>query len=110
MEQDILMFMSNHNTKNRTINIKDGMVLSNEPGFYKKGKFGIRIENLVYISNNKFEELTLAPIEKSLINKKILNSSEIKWINNYHQKVKENLFRFINLKEKIELFRACSPI
>ena len=74
-------------SKNSKI-LKDVMVLSNEPGFYK-GKFGIRIENLVYISNNKFEELTLAPIEKSLINKKILNSSEIKWINNYHQKVKK---------------------
>ena len=41
------------------------MVLSNEPGYYKEGSFGIRIENLVYINRNKFEELTIAPIEKS---------------------------------------------
>ncbi len=47
------------------------MVVSNEPGYYKEGAFGIRIENLVYIKKNKFEELTVAPIEKDLIDKKI---------------------------------------
>ena len=56
------------------------MIISNEPGYYKKGKFGIRIENLVYVKkiNNKliFENLTLAPIEKELINFKLLNSTE----------------------------------
>ena len=40
------------------------MILSNEPGYYKKNYFGIRIENLIYINRNKFEELTIAPIEK----------------------------------------------
>ena len=86
------------------------MVISNEPGYYKEGNFGIRIENLVYIKKNKFEELTVAPIEKALINKKILNSKEIKWINNYHKKVRKNLFKFMNLNEKIDLMNACSPI
>ena len=86
------------------------MVISNEPGYYKKGAFGIRIENLVYIKKNKFEELTLAPIEKDLINKKILNRAEIKWINNYHRKVKRNLSKFMSLKEKMDLTKACSPI
>ena len=47
--------------------------------------------------------MTIAPIEKDLINKKILNKEEIKWINNYHRKVKKNLFKFMNLKEKIDL-------
>ena len=56
------------------------MILSNEPGYYKKNQFGIRIENLIYVkkSNKKifFENLTMAPIEKELINFKLLNSSE----------------------------------
>ena len=55
------------------------MILSNEPGFYKKDHYGIRIENLVYIKkNNKklhFENLTLAPIEKDLINHNLLNKN-----------------------------------
>ncbi len=97
-------------SKNNKINLRNGMVLSNEPGYYKEGSFGIRIENLIYIKKNNFIELTLAPIEKDLINKKILNNNEIKWINNYHKKVKKNLFKYMNLNEKIELTKACSPI
>ncbi len=95
--------------KNKT-NLKNGMILSNEPGYYKAGSFGVRIENLVYVKKNKFEELTIAPIEKDLINKKILNNDEIKWINSYHKKVKKNLFKFMDFKEKLDLTRACSPI
>ena len=64
------------------------MVLSNEPGYYEKNKFGIRIENLIYVKKKKskklFENLTMAPIEKELINKKILNDNEKKWLNSYH--------------------------
>ena len=59
-------------SKNSNIKFQEGMILSNEPGFYKKNKFGIRIENLVYIKkiNKKlsFQNLTLVPIEKELIN------------------------------------------
>ena len=97
-------------SKNNKINLKNGMILSNEPGYYKKGKFGIRIENLVYISKNKFRELTVVPIEKELINKQILNLHEIKWINNYHKKVMKNLNKFMSVKEKYLLAKACSPI
>ena len=97
-------------SKNNKVNLKTGMVISNEPGFYKKGQFGIRIENLVYIKNNRFEELTMAPIEKSLINKKILSKKEINWLNKYHIKVKKNLFKFMNREEKSNLINACSPI
>ena len=97
-------------SKNNKINLRDGMIVSNEPGYYKEGAFGIRIENLVCIKKNKFQELTMAPIEKDLIDKKILNLSEIKWINNYHAKVKKSLFRFMNFQEKIDLTKACSPI
>ena len=97
-------------SKNNKINLKNGMILSNEPGYYKEGAFGIRIENLIYIKKNKFEELSLAPIEKDLIDKKILDKKEIEWINKYHFKVRKNLFKFMNLVEKIELKKACSPI
>jgi len=97
-------------SKNNKFKLKNGMVFSNEPGFYKKGKFGIRIENLIYIKKNRLEELTIVPIEKDLINKKILNSDEINWINNYHKKVKKNLFQHLDFLEKKDLIEACSPI
>ena len=97
-------------SKNSHIRLKEGMILSNEPGYYKNGSFGIRIENLVYIKKNRFIELTLAPIDKSLINKDILSTSEIKWLNNYHQKVRKSLYKFMNIQEKNDLVKACSPI
>ena len=97
-------------SKNNKIKLKSGMIISNEPGYYKKGYFGIRIENLIYIKKNKFEELTLVPIDKDLIKKKILNKNEIDWLNKYHIKVQKNLFKFMNFKEKVSLINACSPI
>ena len=96
-------------SKNK-VNLKSGMVISNEPGFYKEGDFGIRIENLIYIKKNKFEELTMAPLEKNLIRKKMLNKKEIVWLNKYHSKVKKNLLKFMNIEEKANLIDACSPI
>ena len=67
-------------SKLNKIKFQEGMILSNEPGYYKKNKFGIRIENLIYVKkqNKKlsFENLTLAPIEKDLINFKMLNKKE----------------------------------
>ncbi len=69
-------------SKFNSIKISEGMVVSNEPGYYKKGKFGIRIENLLFVKKkNKrlfFENLTLAPIEKELINYNQLNKKEKK--------------------------------
>ena len=97
-------------SKNNKINLQHGMIVSNEPGYYKEGSFGIRIENLIYINNNKFEELTMVPIEKNMINKKILKKDEVKWIDNYHKKVKKNLFRFMSPSEKKDLAKSCSPI
>ena len=61
-------------SKNNKINLRSGMIISNEPGYYKEGLFGIRIENLIYVKKNKFEELTMAPIEKDLIKYKMLNN------------------------------------
>ncbi len=83
------------------------MIISNEPGFYKPGNYGIRIENLVTViksnQNNMdfcFETLTLAPITKSLINLDIMTKKEINWINNYHKKVYKKLSPHLNKKEK----------
>ena len=63
-------------SKFNKIKLREGMILSNEPGYYKKDKFGIRIENLIYVKKNKnklyFENLTLAPIDKDLINYDLL--------------------------------------
>ncbi len=97
-------------SKNNNVNLKPGMIISNEPGYYKEGSFGMRIENLIYIKKNKFEELTMAPIEKDLIEKKMLNKKEINWLNKYHTKVRKNLFKFMNIEEKANLINACSPV
>ena len=97
-------------SKNNKVNLRDGMIISNEPGYYKEGSFGIRIENLIYINQNKFEELTMVPIEKDLINKKMLNKNEINWINKYHSRVRKNLLKFMSFQEKADLTKACSPI
>ena len=97
-------------SKNNKVNLRDGMIISNEPGYYKEGSFGIRIENLIYINQNKFEELTVVPIEKDLINKKMLSKNEINWINKYHSRVRKNLLKFMSFQEKVDLTKACSPI
>ncbi len=91
-------------TKINTVKLEEGMIVSNEPGYYKKGHYGIRIENLVYINkiNKKlhFENLTLAPIEKDLINFKLLNSKEKRYLNEYHKKVYIALKPYLNETEK----------
>ena len=67
-------------SKQNSVKIQNGMILSNEPGYYKQGKFGIRIENLIYAKKVKnkliFKNLTLVPIEKDLINFKLLTKRE----------------------------------
>ena len=91
-------------SKNSNIKFQEGMILSNEPGFYKKNKFGIRIENLVYIKkvNKKlsFQNLTLAPIEKELINFKKLKKKEKDYLFNYHLNVYSKLSPFLKKDER----------
>ena len=91
-------------SKMNKIKIKEGMILSNEPGYYKKNNFGIRIENLVYVKKFKkktfFENLTLAPIEKDLINYKLLDSTERKYLFKYHLDVYSKISKYLNQKEK----------
>ncbi len=101
-------------SRGNKVKFRQGMVVSNEPGYYEKGKFGIRIENLVIVKKKKngykFENLTLAPIDKSLIQKKLLNKFEINWINKYHLKVFNNLKEYMNKSELSELKHYCSNI
>ena len=101
-------------SKGNTVKFQEGMVVSNEPGYYEKNNFGIRIENLIYVKkNNKkisFDNLTMAPIDRELIDKNILNEKEKSWINDYHKRVFNNLKKFMNKTEELELRRSCSTI
>ena len=78
------------------------MILSNEPGYYKTGEFGIRIENLIVVTppapveNGEremmsFETITLAPINLDLVDVSLLNEEEREWLNAYHARVRETL-------------------
>jgi Xaa-Pro aminopeptidase len=101
-------------SRGNKVRLKEGMITSNEPGFYKKNHFGVRIENLIYVkkvkNKLKFVDLTLVPIEKSLIEKKFLTSSELYWLNSYHQRVYKSLKQFMNKFELTQLKQACSNI
>ena len=91
-------------SKINKVKIREGMIISNEPGFYKKNKFGIRIENLVYVKKIKnkffFKNLTLAPIEKDLINFKLLSIFEKNYLFRYHLNVYSKISPYLNIKEK----------
>ena len=91
-------------SKLNKIKLKEGMILSNEPGFYKKNKFGIRIENLIYVKNIKnkicFENLTLAPIDKELINFDSLNTREKSYLFEYHLKVYMAISKYLSNTQK----------
>ena len=80
------------------------MILSNEPGYYKKGKFGIRIENLVYAKNSHgklfFENLTLAPIDNDLIDFKQLTLDEKNYLLRYHTIVYSKIAPYLKKNEK----------
>ena len=91
-------------SKYNKVRIKEGMILSNEPGYYKENDFGIRIENLIFAkksSNNfYFKNLTLAPIEKELINFKLLTVSEKNYLFKYHIEVYSKLSKYLNTNER----------
>ena len=101
-------------SRGNKVKFKEGMITSNEPGYYKKNHFGIRIENLIYVkkikNKLKFEELTLVPIDKLLIEKTLLTSFEKNWLNSYHQRVFIFLKKFMNRFELVQLKQACSNI
>ena len=88
-------------SKTGTTALVPGMILSNEPGYYSPGAFGIRIENLVVVEPRPivdaeremlgFETLTLAPIDLRLVDWKLLDADEIKWLESYHLRVRKTL-------------------
>ena len=91
-------------SKFNRVKIKEGMIISNEPGFYKKNHFGIRIENLIYVKKFKqklfFKNLTLAPIDKDLINYDLLNKDEKNYLFKYHLEVYSKLSKYLDYNEK----------
>jgi len=91
-------------SKLNKVKIQKGMILSNEPGYYKKGSYGIRIENLVFVKEIKkkicFENLTLAPIENDLINYNLLTKLEKNYLFKYHLNVYSKLSKYLSLNER----------
>ena len=101
------------------ITLRPGMLTSNEPGVYKTGSHGIRIENLIlttvasegmYGRYLQFETVTLCPICKKGIIKSLLNAEEIEWFNHYHLTVFNTLSPYLNEEEKSWLQQACEAI
>tara|TARA_B100000029_G_scaffold49351_1_gene45019 strand:- start:9039 stop:10742 length:1704 start_codon:yes stop_codon:yes gene_type:complete len=97
-------------SKFNSIELREGMIISNEPGYYEEGKFGIRIENLIYIERQKnqlkFKNLTMAPIDKDLIDKKLLNSKEKEYLYKYNLEVYNNISKFLNKNERDWLLKS----
>lgn len=101
------------------VSIKPGMLNSNEPGYYKDGHYGIRIENLVVTEEDgeseygKFlrnETVTMFPMDTKLIEDKLLTKGELEWLNNYQNEVYEKLSPYLNFTEKKWLMDKCRNI
>lgn len=97
-----------------------GMILSNEPGYYKAGEYGIRIENLLLVHEQDvpggestmlaFETLTLAPIDRDLVDPALLTPGELSWLNDYHARVAATLAPVLEGEEREWIVSRCSPI
>ncbi|MFS4437343.1 aminopeptidase P family protein [Paracoccaceae bacterium GXU_MW_L88] len=97
------------------VKLEPGMILSNEPGYYEEGRFGIRIENLIAIHKAEdgfmeFETLTLCPIDRKMIAPEILPQSAKDWLNAYHQQVFDALSPDLGEAETGWLRTACAPL
>jgi Xaa-Pro aminopeptidase len=103
-----------------TTPLEPGMILSNEPGYYKPGAYGIRIENLLVVEERAipgaerviygFETITWCPYERALIEKSLLDAGEIAWIDAYHAKVREKIGPELEGPAKAWLEEACRPL
>lgn len=101
------------------IALEPGMILSNEPGYYKNGGYGIRIENLVYVTEDKdakerpflrFETITLAPIDRRLIVTDMLSDDERRWVDRYHARVKAELSPLLGHEAQNWLTHMTAPL
>ncbi len=100
--------------------LQEGMILSNEPGYYKTGEFGIRIENLVLVVKREiagaekevlgFETLTFAPIDRRLVQVQMLDPEELVWLNCYHAHVLAKIGPTLSGSDLDWLRKACAPI
>ena len=100
--------------------LQSGMILSNEPGFYKAGEYGIRIENLVLVVESEvagadkpmlgFDTLTFAPIDRSLIDLAMLSPHERDWIDGYHAQVVRQIAPLLDGENRDWLIRVCAPL
>ncbi|HEV2554808.1 MAG TPA: aminopeptidase P family protein [Bosea sp. (in: a-proteobacteria)] len=103
-----------------TTPLEPGMILSNEPGYYKEGHYGIRIENLIVVEERAipggertiygFETITWCPYERALIDRALLDASEIAWLDAYHREVWSKLADLVEGEAKAWLERACLPL
>ena len=99
----------------------EGNLMSIEPGHYEAGKFGIRIEHLAFVVKHEkfskkdrvwytFHPVTLCPIDRRLINKKIMTKSQVEWVNNYHKRCTLELASSLDAEHREWLKKACKPI
>ncbi len=97
-------------SKFNSVELKEGMIVSNEPGYYEEGSFGIRIENLIYVekikSKLRFKNLTMAPIDRDLINEKLLTSKEKDYLFKYNLETYSNIKKFLNKSERNWLIKS----
>jgi Xaa-Pro aminopeptidase len=97
-----------------TVALRPGMVISNEPGYYKPGAYGIRIENLVCVVADSgelaFETLTLAPIDRNLIDVSLLETHERDWIDAYHRRVNDEIAPLLDSETTLWLAGATEPL
>jgi Xaa-Pro aminopeptidase len=104
-----------------TAALKRGMILSNEPGYYRTGAYGIRIENLVLVvaappvaggekELNAFETLTLAPIDRRLVEPSLLTNDEGRWLDDYHARVADTLAPLVDADTRTWLAAATRPL
>ncbi len=101
--------------------LEPGMILSNEPGYYKQGHYGIRIENLIMVHDARpveggerpmlgFETLTLCPIDRRLIDVALLSEAERNWLNAYHARVLKEVGDHLDGEELAWLKKACAAV
>lgn len=104
-----------------TVALQPGMILSNEPGYYKTGAYGIRIETLQVVTAPEeipggdkpmlgFETLTLAPIDRNLIEPNLLSPDERAWLNTYHARVLDEIGPLVSAEVGAWLASACAPV
>jgi Xaa-Pro aminopeptidase len=104
-----------------SVEVKPGMILSNEPGLYREGQYGIRLENLVLVTPPSaipggtremlgFETLTLAPFDRRLIDADLLTREELAWLDDYHAEVRRQLEPLLTGADRVWLQQATAPL